>query len=68
MALSARTRLRGTVTSIETDDLMALVAIELDDGQEVTSVITAGSVDRLGLEEGDEASAVVKATEVMVEK
>jgi molybdopterin-binding protein len=68
MVLSARNRLRGTITSIETDGLMAEVVLELGDGQEVTSTITRGSVERLGLEVGDEASAVVKATEVMVEK
>jgi molybdopterin-binding protein len=68
MALSARNRLGGTVTSIETEGLMAEVVVELSDGQEITSIITRGSVERLGLEEGDEASAVIKATEVMIEK
>ena len=68
MALSARNRLRGTVTSVETDGLMGEVVVELDDGQEVAATITANSVDRLGVEEGDEVNAVVKATEVMVEK
>ena len=67
MVLSARNRLSGTVTSIETSDLVAEVVVELDDGQEVTAVITAGSVERLGLSEGDEVDAVVKATEVMIE-
>jgi molybdate transport system regulatory protein len=46
---------------------VAEVVVELDDGQEVTAVITAGSVERLGLSEGDEVDAVVKATEVMIE-
>jgi molybdopterin-binding protein len=67
MTLSARNRLAGTVKSIETSDLMAEVVVELGDGQEVTAVITAGSVERLGLSEGDEVDAVVKATEVMIE-
>ena len=67
MTLSARNRLTGTVTNVETSGLTAEVTIELDDGQEVTSVITANSVDRLGIEEGSEATAVVKATEVMVD-
>jgi molybdopterin-binding protein len=67
MSLSARNRLSGTVTSIETSDLVAEVVVELDDGQEVTAVITAGSVERLGLSEGDEVDAVVKATAVMIE-
>ncbi|MFC6726963.1 molybdopterin-binding protein [Halobium palmae] len=67
MSLSARNRLQGTVTNVETEGLMAEVTVELGDGQEVTAIITSGSVDRLGLAEGDEVSAVVKATEVMVE-
>ncbi|AZH25211.1 TOBE domain-containing protein [Haloplanus aerogenes] len=67
MALSARNRLSGTVQSVETDGLMAEVEIELDADQVVTAVITSGSVDRLGVEEGKELSAVIKATEVMVE-
>jgi molybdopterin-binding protein len=66
MSLSARNRLNGTVRSVETDGLMAEVAVELDGGQVVTAVITAGSVERLGIEEGKEVNTVVKATEVMV--
>jgi molybdate transport system regulatory protein len=45
---------------------MAEVEIELDGGQVVTAVITSGSVDRLGVAEGTELSAVIEATEVMV--
>jgi molybdopterin-binding protein len=67
MALSARNRLHGTVRSIETSGIMAEVVVELGDGQEVTATITSGSVERLGIEEGDEVNAVIKATEVMVE-
>ena len=67
MSLSARNRLSGTVQSVETDGLMAEVEIELDADQVVTAVITAGSVERLGVEEGTELNAVIKATEVMVE-
>ncbi|MFC7098661.1 TOBE domain-containing protein [Halobaculum marinum] len=67
MTLSARNSLHGTITSIETDGLAAEVTIELGDGQQVTSVITSNSVDRLSLEEGMEAAAVIKATEVMID-
>lgn len=67
MSLSARNRLNGTVRSVETDGLVAEVEIELDGGQVVTAVITAGSAERLGVEEGKELNAVIKATEVMVE-
>ena len=66
MALSARNRLDGTVQSIETDGIMAEVTIETAGAQTVTAVITASSVDRLGIAEGDEVNAVIKATEIMV--
>jgi len=67
MVLSARNRLDGTVTSVTTDGVMAEVVVELGDGQTVTSTITRGSVERLGLEEGDSVSAVIKASEVMID-
>ena len=66
MALSARNRLSGTVKSIDTSGPMAEVVIDVD-GTEVTSTITSRSVERLGLKEGSEATAVVKASDVMVD-
>ncbi|MFB6090574.1 MAG: molybdopterin-binding protein [Halobellus sp.] len=68
MALSARNRLSGTVTSVETDEIMAEVVVELGDGQTITSTITRGSADRLDLAEGDSVDAVIKASEVMIGK
>lgn len=47
---------------------MAEVIIELPDGQTITSTITRGSADRLDLTEGDDIEAVVKASEVMINK
>jgi len=46
---------------------MAEVVVEIG-GQELVSVITASSVDRLGLKTGDSIAAVIKATEVMIAK
>ncbi|GGK64339.1 MULTISPECIES: TOBE domain-containing protein [Haloarcula] len=68
MALSARNNLSGTIRSVTMDEVMAEVVIELDGGETVTSTITRGSADRLDLAEGDEVSAVIKASEVMVNK
>lgn len=64
IALSARNKLSGTVKSVTTDEIMAEVVIELPDGQ----TITCGSGDRLDIAEGDEVEAVVKASEVMMNK
>lgn len=66
MTLSARNRLSGTVKSIDASGPMAEVVIDVD-GTEVTSTITSRSVERLGLEEGAEATAVIKASDVMVD-
>jgi molybdopterin-binding protein len=63
--LSARNQLRGRVRSLRSDGLMIEVAIDLAP-QEVVAVITKASAERLGLSEGVEALAVVKATEIMV--
>jgi molybdopterin-binding protein len=46
---------------------MAEVVIEVA-GLEVVSLISRSSAERLNLREGDKATAVIKATEVMVDK
>jgi molybdopterin-binding protein len=67
MELSARNQLRGTVSEIKTDGLMAEVTVELG-GQEIVSVITRASVERMGLRQGDAVTVVIKSTEVMLGK
>ena len=66
MGLSARNRFPGIVRSIRVDGLMAVVEIEAGPHR-VTAAITRDSVESLGLEEGKPATAVIKATSVMVE-
>jgi molybdopterin-binding protein len=64
---SARNRFPGVVTSVEVDGVMALVEIEAGPFQ-VTAAVTRDSVEELGLVEGSEVTAAVKATSVMVER
>jgi molybdate transport system regulatory protein len=66
--LSARNQLRGTVKTIVLGEVMAEVAIELSTGETITSVITRGSAENLDLKPEDEVMAIIKATEVLVEK
>jgi len=66
--LSARNQLRGTVKTIVLGEVMAEVAIELSTGETITSVITRGSAENLDLKPEDEVTAIIKATEVLVEK
>jgi molybdate transport system regulatory protein len=63
--LSARNQLRGRIVGLTTDGLMAEVRVAIGD-QELVSVITRGSVERLHLRVGDEVYAVIKSTEVMI--
>ena len=65
LAISARNRLRGRITRLKLDGLMAEITLRIGD-QELVSVITRSSVERMGLSEGDEAFAVIKSTEVMI--
>ena len=66
--LSARNQIRGKVISILGDGLLCEVVLRLEDGQEMVSIITKSSVQRLGIKKGDTAFAVVKSTEVMLLK
>jgi molybdate transport system regulatory protein len=68
MRLSARNQLPGTVTSVDLGAVMATVVIRLEGGQEVVASITKGSAENLELAAGDQVTAVIKATEVMVGK
>lgn len=67
LSISARNRLEGRVARITVDGLMAEVLLKIGD-QELVSVITRSSAERLGLEVGDVAYAVIKSTEVMIGK
>jgi len=64
---SARNRFAGVVKSVEVDGVMALVEIEAGPFQ-ITAVITRDSVQELGLAAGVQATAIVKATSVIVER
>jgi molybdopterin-binding protein len=65
--LSARNRLAGVVTDVRVDGLMAKVELAVDDPSWIVAIVTADAVEELGLHVGSPASAVVKATSVMVE-
>ena len=64
---SPRNRFAGVVRSVECDGVMALVELEAGPFL-VTAAITRDSVEELGLQTGVTATAVVKATSVMIER
>jgi molybdopterin-binding protein len=66
MPISARNKLRGTIEEVELGD-MAHVVVRVGDNL-IESAITRRSADELKLKKGDTVIAVVKATEVMIQK
>ena len=65
--LSARNQFPGTVKSVKLGGVMAEVVVTVGD-IEIVSAITRDSAERLGLKPGDAVTAVVKSTEVMIDK
>jgi molybdopterin-binding protein len=68
MKLSARNQLHGKVVTVQKGQTTAHVRIDIGNGVIVTSSITNAAVDDLDLKVGDDAIAVIKASDVMVAK
>lgn len=66
MGLSARNQFAGTVISIRSGSVMSEVMIDIGGGHQIVSLISTSSVRRLKLKKGARATAVIKATEVIV--
>lgn len=65
--VSARNRLRGTVSEVRVEGLLAQVELTVTEPARVVAVVTRDAVEELGLKPGMAATAVVKSTSVMVE-
>ena len=66
MALSARNQFPGKVVSIKLGAVMAEVAVDIGGGHQIVALISASSAKRLKLRKGSPATAVIKATEVII--
>lgn len=64
--ISARNQFKGRVKSIKLGNVMAELVVAVGD-IEVVSVITRGSVEQMGIKIGDEVTAIIKSTEVMIQ-
>jgi molybdopterin-binding protein len=65
--VSGRNQLVGKVVSIRIEGLLAEVVLSIGDAY-VTAIITAGAVRELQLKKGDTAAALIKSTDVMIER
>lgn len=68
MEISARNILDGKVTNVNLGAVMASIKIQVDNPGEITALITKESAEKLGLKEGDDVSAIIKSTEIIVGK
>ncbi|MBQ6099934.1 MAG: TOBE domain-containing protein [Methanobrevibacter sp.] len=68
MKLSARNQLEGKVTNVDLGAVMANIKIEITEPNVITAVITKESAENLGLSEGDDVTAIIKSTEVIIGK
>jgi molybdate transport system regulatory protein len=68
MKISARNVLAGTVQNVTKGAVNAEITLTLQGGEKVISIITNQSADRLELEAGSPAFAIVKASDVMIGK
>jgi molybdate transport system regulatory protein len=66
--LSARNQLKGKIVSVEKGVITAKVKVEIKMPANITAVITKEAVEDLGLKVGDEVTAIVKSTEIIIGK
>jgi molybdopterin-binding protein len=66
MRLSARNVLKCKIKQIKTGVVNSEVVLELPNGNELVSIITKESVEKLGLAQGKDAYAIIKASNIMV--
>lgn len=66
MKISARNSLKGRVKAVLHGAVNSEIRIEIPGGVEIVSIITKESAERMGLAEGKEVYAVIKASNVMV--
>jgi molybdopterin-binding protein len=65
--LSARNQFKGKVKEVKLGNVMAEVVVNVG-AVEIVSVITRSSAEKLGLKAGDQVTAIIKSTEVMIDK
>ncbi|HEX5280306.1 MAG TPA: TOBE domain-containing protein [Micropepsaceae bacterium] len=68
MKLSARNQIKGKAAEVKKGQTTSHVRIDIGNGVTITASITNEAVDELGLKAGDQVTAVIKASDVMVAK
>ncbi len=64
--ISARNQFQGTITEVKEGAVNGIVKLNIGGGNHISATISMDSIKELGLAAGKEATAIVKATEVMM--
>jgi molybdopterin-binding protein len=67
MSTSIRNRIPGTIKTVVSDSVVSELTLRTASA-DITAIITTGSVKRMNLKVGDNVFAIIKATEVSIEK
>lgn len=68
MQISARNQLLGIIQKIEVEKVSATIYVKLKSGYVMTSVITVGAIENLGLKENDEVIVIIKSNSIFFSK
>ena len=66
MKISARNQLKGKIVAIEEGAVSGIVKIDIGNGNTISSTISMSAIKELGLKVGGDATAIIKATSVMI--
>jgi molybdopterin-binding protein len=65
--ISARNQFKGTIKTVNVGNVMAEVIVSVGN-MEIVSLISRASAEQLSLKAGDSVKAIIKSTEVMIDK
>jgi molybdopterin-binding protein len=65
MQISGRNKIKGRVVGVTPGTVTAEVELDIGSGNRLAGVITRRSLDEMGIKNGDEVTALIKATSVM---
>ncbi len=68
MKIDTRNILKGKVVDVQPGVITAKIKLDLGNGNIITSIVSLDWLEGMGIKIGDEASAIVKSTEVMIGK
>ena len=68
MKIDSRNILKGKVVDVQHGSAIARVKIDLGNGNRITSIVSLDWLEKMGIKIGDEASAIIRSTEVTIGK